>query len=171
MALFKHLYYKLTVINLIRYTCVPAPPPLLLFRTALISHDRFKMWDFGPCWCDRITHAAGLLAAHPWCVSPVPLHPKGAVLDCDLVTVESICIHWTQCHVQDTSVRYEIYEMMRHIFLLSALTSKKHFASNCCSLDIFSNKVDDEWISLELHFHLFYPKRFYSRSHSLIIQW
>lgn len=32
------------------------------------------------------------------------LHPKGTLVDWNLVTVEDIWVHWTHCHVQDTSL-------------------------------------------------------------------
>ncbi len=38
--------------------------------------------------------------------SPVPPHPKGALLDWDLVTVEVIWVKWTHRHVQETSLRW-----------------------------------------------------------------
>jgi len=50
--------------------------------------------------------AADLSAAHPWCESLVPPHPKDALLDWDLVTVEVIWVKWTHCHVQETSLRW-----------------------------------------------------------------
>ncbi len=37
---------------------------------------------------------------------PVPPHPKGALLDWDLVTVEAIWIKWTHCHVQEISLSW-----------------------------------------------------------------
>ncbi len=57
--------------------------------------------------------AADLSAAHPWCESPVPPHPKGALLDWDLVTVEAIWVKWTHCHAQQTSLRwFELRDMV-----------------------------------------------------------
>ncbi len=59
--------------------------------------------------------AADLSAAHPWCVSPVPPHPKGALLDWDLKTVEAIWVKWTHCHVQETSLRwFELSDMVHY---------------------------------------------------------
>ncbi len=58
---------------------------------------------------------ADLSAAHPWCKSPVPPHPKGALLDWDLVTVEAIWVKWTHCHVQETSLRwFELCDMVHY---------------------------------------------------------
>ncbi len=59
--------------------------------------------------------AADLSAAHPWCKSLVPPHPKGALLDWDLVTVEAIWVKWTHCHVQETSLRwFELCDMVHY---------------------------------------------------------
>lgn len=52
------------------------------------------------------TAAADLSAARPWCESPLPLHPKVPLLDWDLLTVEVIWLQWTQCYVQETSLRW-----------------------------------------------------------------
>ncbi len=47
--------------------------------------------------------------------SPVPPHPKGALLDWDLVTVEAIWVKWTHCHVQETSLRwFELCDMVHY---------------------------------------------------------
>ncbi len=52
---------------------------------------------------------------YPWCESPVPPHPKGALLDWDLVTVEAIWVKWTHCHVQETSLRwFELCDMVHY---------------------------------------------------------
>ncbi len=54
-------------------------------------------------------------AAHPWCESLVPPHPKGVLLDWDLVTVEPIWVKWTHCHVQETSLRwFELCDMVHY---------------------------------------------------------
>ncbi len=59
--------------------------------------------------------AADLSAARPWCKSPVPPHPKGALLDWDLVTVEAIWVKWTYRHVQETSLRwFELCDMLHY---------------------------------------------------------
>ncbi len=56
-----------------------------------------------------------LSAAHPWCESPVPPHPKGALLYWDLVSVEAIWLKWTHCHVQETSPRgFELCDMVHY---------------------------------------------------------
>ncbi len=62
--------------------------------------------DFGPYWHDSITVAADLSSGHPWRESLVPPHPKAALLDWDLVTVEDIWVKWTHCNVQETSLRW-----------------------------------------------------------------
>ncbi len=50
-----------------------------------------------------------------WCESLVPPHPKGALLDWDLVTVEVIWVKWTHCHVQETSLRwFELCDMVHY---------------------------------------------------------
>ncbi len=41
----------------------------------------------------------------PVYIYPLSPHPKGALLDWDLVTVEAIWVKWTHCHVQETSLR------------------------------------------------------------------
>ncbi len=47
--------------------------------------------------------------------SPIPPHPKGALLDWDLVTVEAIWVKWTHCHVQETSLRwFELCDMVHY---------------------------------------------------------
>ena len=56
--------------------------------------------------------AADLSAAHPWCDSPIPPHPKDVPLDWDLVIVEATGVQWTHCHVQETSLRwFELCDM------------------------------------------------------------
>ncbi len=60
--------------------------------------------DFGPYWHDRITQLLQICRLHIH-ESLVPPHPKGALLDWDLVTVEAIWVKWTHCHVQETSLR------------------------------------------------------------------
>ncbi len=55
-----------------------------------------------------------MIASHR-CESPVPPHPKGALLDWDLVTVEVIWVKWTHCHVQETSLRwFELCDMVHY---------------------------------------------------------
>lgn len=39
------------------------------------------------------------------CESPIPPHPKGSLVDLDLMTVGAIWVQWTQCRVQQTSWR------------------------------------------------------------------
>ncbi len=61
------------------------------------------------------SRAADLSSAHPWCESLVPPHPKGALLDWDLVTVEVIWVKWTHCHVQETSLRwFDLCDMVHY---------------------------------------------------------
>lgn len=48
------------------------------------------------------------------CKSPVPLHPKGALLYCDLVAVEAMWLQWTRCHVQETILRSSEFCDMVH---------------------------------------------------------
>ncbi len=100
--------------NFIRYTLlVPGWTPLCLqnclnsswHRSNKVLETFFR--DFGLYWHDSITQLLQIfLAAHPWCESPVPPHPKAALLDWDLVTVEAIWVKWTHCHVQETSLRW-----------------------------------------------------------------
>ncbi len=42
--------------------------------------------DFGPCWHESITHL------HPWCESSISPHPKGVLMDWDLVTAEAFWV-------------------------------------------------------------------------------
>ncbi len=85
---------------------VPGWTPFCLQNCLNSSWHRFNkvletfLRDFGPYW------SADLSAAHSWCESPVPPHPKGALLDLDLVTVEAIWLKLTHCHVQETSLRW-----------------------------------------------------------------
>ena len=57
--------------------------------------------DSTKCWkhsSEILVHAdmmASLSATHPWRASPVPPHPKAALLDRDLLTVEAIEVQWT----------------------------------------------------------------------------
>ncbi len=49
-----------------------------------------------------------------WVESSVPPHPKGTLLDWDLMTVEAIWVLWT-CHIQETSLRwFELCDMVRY---------------------------------------------------------
>ncbi len=110
--------------HFIRYILlVPGWTPFFLQNCLNSSWHRFNkvletfLRDFGPYWHDSITVSADLIksAAHPWCESPVPPHPKGALLDWDLVTVEDIWVKWTHCHVQETSLRwFELCDMMQY---------------------------------------------------------
>jgi len=55
-----------------------------------------------------------VVAAHLWWKSPFPPHPKGALLDWELVAVEAIWVQWTHCHVQETSlIWFELCDMAR----------------------------------------------------------
>ncbi len=101
-----------------RYTLlVPSWTPFCLhfswhrFNKGLETFFRY----FGPYWHDSITLLLYLSAAQPWCESPVPPHPKGALLDWDLGTVEAIWVKWTHCHVQETSLRwFELCDMVHY---------------------------------------------------------
>lgn len=49
---------------------------------------------------------------HPRWESPVTPHPRGTLLDQDLVTVEAICVQWTHRHVLKNSLRlFEIWDI------------------------------------------------------------
>lgn len=55
------------------------------------------------CWeltWQHLTAAADLSAAHPWCESPAPPHPKVPLLDCILVMMEPFAYSHSHCHVQ-----------------------------------------------------------------------
>ncbi len=83
------------------------------FRTALI----LRGIDSTRCWkhSSEILVHIDMIASHSCCrfvgytsmmwISRSP-HPKAALLDWDLVTVEAIWVKWTHCHVQETSLRW-----------------------------------------------------------------
>ncbi len=65
--------------------------------------------------CSEILVHIDMIASRSCCKSPVPPHPKGALLDWDLVTVEAIWVKWTHCHVPETSLRwFELCNMMHY---------------------------------------------------------
>ncbi len=69
---------------------------------------------FGSYWHDSITQLLQI-CSHPWCESPISPHPKGALLDWDLVTVEAIWVKSTHCHVQETSLKwFELCDMVHY---------------------------------------------------------
>ncbi len=117
-----YIYIYTVTGHFIRYTfLVPCWTPFAL-RTTLILHsiDSTRCWKHYSeilvilIWYHH-TVAADLSAAPPWCESPVPPHPKGALLDWDLVTVEVIWVKWTHCHVQETSLRwFELCDMVHY---------------------------------------------------------
>ncbi len=51
--------------------------------------------DFGPYWHDSITQLLQICRLHIHDANLPPPHPKGALLDWDLVTVEAIWVKWT----------------------------------------------------------------------------
>ncbi len=98
--------------HFIRYTLlVPGWTPFCLQNCLNSSWHRFNklletfLRDFGPYWHDSITQLLQICRLHIH-ESLVPPHPKGALLDWDLVTVEAIWVKWTHCHVQETSLRW-----------------------------------------------------------------
>ncbi len=96
--------------------------PPFAFRTALIFHgiDSTRCWNISQRFWSILTWyhhavAADLSAAHPWCKFTVPPHPKSALLDWDLVTVEAVWVKWTHCHVQETSlIWFELCDMVHY---------------------------------------------------------
>jgi len=58
--------------------------------------------------------------AHPGHEAPVPPHPKDALLGWDLVTVGTILLQWTHCHVQETNLKWfePIWNQFEMIILL-----------------------------------------------------
>ncbi len=116
------LYIYTLTCHFIRYTLLVSGWTAFAFRTALILRgiDSARSWKHYSeilsilIWSHHAV-AADLSAAHPWCESPVPPHPKGALLDWDLVTVEPIWVKWTHCHVQETSLRwFELCDMVHY---------------------------------------------------------
>ncbi len=118
--MFIYIYIHTLTSHFIRYTLLVPDWILFCLQNCLNSSwHRFNkvletvLRDFGPYWHHAV--AADLSAAHPWCESPVPPHPKGALLDWDLVTVEAIWVKWTNCHVQETSLRwFELCDMVHY---------------------------------------------------------
>lgn len=82
------------------------------FRTSSIRW--IFLWDFGPSWYHSIIHLLQI-CWHPWCQSPVWLHPKGALLYWGLVTVKAFWVKWTHCHIQDARWRlFELCDLMNY---------------------------------------------------------
>ncbi len=117
-----HCIYTLTG-HFIRYTfLVPGWTHFCLLNCLNSSWHRFNkvletfLRDFGPYWHDSITQLLQIYRLHIHDANlPVPTHPKAALLDWDLVTVEAIWVKWTHCHVQETSLRrFEICDMVHY---------------------------------------------------------
>ncbi len=72
--------------------------------------------DFGPYWHGSITQLLQICQLHIHDANlPFYHHPKYALLDWDLVTVEAIWVKWTYCHVQETSLRwFELCDMLHY---------------------------------------------------------
>lgn len=66
----------------------------------LFSYKYTLFGDFGPYWHIDMKVSGDWLAAHLWLEAPVLLHPKGALLERVLVTVEAVWAQWTHCHVK-----------------------------------------------------------------------
>lgn len=83
---------------------------LMMFLGPAFSFTSTRCWkhsrDFSPCWRDCITVAAESSRAHQGRTSPVPRHPKGALLDWHLATVAAISVQWSHCHVRETTFRW-----------------------------------------------------------------
>ncbi len=86
-------FHKYIYIYIYIYQCYPAGVGNMKHSSEILVH------------IDMIA-SADLSDTHPWCKSPVPPHPKSALLDWDLVTVEAIWVKWTHCHVQESSLRW-----------------------------------------------------------------
>lgn len=74
--------------------------PRFIFRTALILHgvdlirrSKRSLEILSSCWHDGIAQLLQI------CFS-VPSHPKGTLLDWDLLIVETIWVQWTHCYDQ-----------------------------------------------------------------------
>ncbi len=109
--------------HFIKYTLlVPDWTHFCLQNCLNSSWHRFKkvletfLRDFGPYWHESITRLLQICRLHiHGCESPVPPHPKDALLDWDLVNVEAIWVKWTHCHVQETSLRwFELCDMVHY---------------------------------------------------------
>ncbi len=103
--------------NLLRCTCI-----YTLTNCLNSSWHKFNevletfLSYFGTYWHESIMQMLQICRhAHPWCNSPIPPHPQGALLDWDLVTVEAIWVKWTHCHVQETSLTwFELCDMVHY---------------------------------------------------------
>ncbi len=70
--------------------------------------------DFGPYWHDSITQLLQICRLHIHELN-LTFHPKGALLDWELVTMETIWVKWTHFHVQETSLRwFELCDMVHY---------------------------------------------------------
>ncbi len=94
---FPHCIYTHSLATLLGTPCLYRIGRPFAFRTSLIllGIDSTRFWKHS----SEILVHIDMIAASPWCESPVPPHPKGALLDWDLVTVEAIWVKWTHCHV------------------------------------------------------------------------
>ncbi len=137
--------YSLTC-YFIRYTLLVSGWTVFAFRTALILRgiDSTRCCKHSSeilsilIWLHHAV-AADLSAVHPWCESLVPPHPKRALLDWDLVTVEAIWVKWTHCHVQETSLRwFDLCDMVHY----AAGSSIRRWVL-CCrkGMDMVSNNT------------------------------
>lgn len=87
---------------------VPAWIPFC-FITALIVHGI----NSTRCWrhSSEILVHIGIIVSRNCCkcvscTSMMPPHPKRALLDWYLVTVEALWVQWTHCYAQETSLRW-----------------------------------------------------------------
>lgn len=72
------------------------------YQTSLILCARNipYTWSWLTWW--HHTVASDFLAVHPW----FDLLFQHVLLECDLVTMEAVWVKWTDCHVQEGSVRW-----------------------------------------------------------------
>ncbi len=123
-GLFYNVWFIYTVYTLtghfIRYTLLVVGWTPFSFRTALI----LRGIDSTRCWkqSSEILVHIDMIASRSCCrfvacttnifmerEYPVPPHPKGALLDWDLVTVETIWVKWTHCQRNQSEMIWALW--------------------------------------------------------------
>lgn len=103
-TLISHFIRK-TILRLGRTT--PRPPAPLLSN---LNGVRIFHWDSGTCWCDCCRFGSWTFLLR----ISFPPHPKGFLLNSDLVTAKAIGLQWTHCHVHAVNLRWLVLCNMVH---------------------------------------------------------